>query len=77
MDIIHAESAMKNKENKAWFKTLWEYNADEYQFFELARYINPDLTFFEFDYGWQYRTILDINIGHAIQEFTQILFNAI
>jgi hypothetical protein len=77
MDIIHAEKAMKNSFNKRLFRQLWEENANEYDFYSFALKIDSNITWEDFDYGWQYRIVLAQNFKDAIQEFTQILFGAI
>ena len=78
MSIQDAEQAMSNKRIKKLFKLLWEDDtADRYDFYGLASAINPKMTFFDFDAGWQYRTVLHERFDIAIQAFTQILFGAI
>jgi hypothetical protein len=73
MNITNAENPMKNKQNRLWFRDLWETNSNEYDFFELAISIDKTLTWEEFDKGWQYRTVLNFNFNIAVEEFIQIL----
>jgi hypothetical protein len=54
-------------------KNLWNANANQYEFYELAKRINPDITFQQFDKGWQYRTVLDPKLSIAREEFLNIL----
>lgn len=56
-----------------WFANLWESNADRYEFFELAREIEPTLTLAQFEYGWQYRTVLNPDFKTAGDEFVNLL----
>jgi len=63
----------KLKENEDWFRNLWEAEADEYEFYELARHIVPNLDFETFDKGWQYRLVLHPDYKQALIEFFNIL----
>lgn len=54
---------------RRWFNNLWESNANEYDFFELAKAIIPSITFNYFDRGWQYTTILNKDKNYAWNEF--------
>lgn len=67
---------IKNKiiVNKEWFEVLWEQNADEYRWFELAQTIKPTMTFTEFDKGWQHRNVNCEKIEQSLVEFTNLLF---
>lgn len=55
------------------FKNLWTANSNQYDFYELAKRINPNITFQQFDKGWQYRTVLDPKLSIAREEFLNIL----
>ena len=78
MSIQDAEQAMSHRKFRNEFKILWlDDRASMIDFFDLARSISLDITYHEFDKGWQYRTVLHERFDIAIQEFTQILFGAI
>lgn len=55
------------------FRNLWEANSNQYEFYELAKRINPNITFNEFEHGWQYRTVLHTKLSIAKDEFLNIL----
>ena len=74
MPVREAEKAMRSRRYRRWFRNLWEANADEYEFFELARAINPGMTFPEFDLGWQHCVVLHPDLSQAVREFTIVLF---
>ena len=56
-----------------YFRNLWERNANQYEFYELATEIRPGITFREFDRGWQWRTVLHPKISVAKIELLNIL----
>lgn len=56
-------------EHEEWFKNLWEKNASEKEFFELAQAIDPEITFDWFDDGWQFTTILNEDYQVAQDQF--------
>ena len=60
-------------EYKEWFSNLWHSDADEYKFFDLAQEINPIMTFYAFDHGWQFTTVLDDDFNVAQAEFMAII----
>jgi len=64
----------KLNQNNDWFKNLWEANANQYRFYKLAKEIKPDMTFMEFEKGWQYRQVLNTSYTKAKTEFINILF---
>jgi len=51
------------------FKELWNRNASEYEFYDLAKKVDKRLSFNKFDYGWQYTTVKNDIYKVAIQEF--------
>ena len=51
------------------FRVLWNNNANEYEFFELAKKIDNRITFCKFDKGWQYCTIKNDIFSVAKDEF--------
>ena len=77
LDIIAAFDVMKKRQNRAWFRNLWQGHADEYEFYDLAAHLDPTLTFREFDHYWQYAYVLDPCYTYARQEFTRILFGGL
>jgi hypothetical protein len=56
-----------------YFRNLWERNANQYDFYELAIEMRPDITFQEFWHGWQYRTVLHPKISEGKKELLSIL----
>ena len=78
LDIREACKAMRRRENRRWFRNLWEYDrSNRYDFFELAKYIAPEITLREFEHYWQYAIVLHPQYSVAIQEFTLILFGGL
>lgn len=57
------------------FQNLWDSNADEYCWFEFAKIFYPNLTFQNFDHGWQWTTILNDDIEVAKNEFILAINN--
>ena len=57
-----------------WFRNLWEQDDSEYEFYKLAKEMKPDITFSEFDKGWQYRLVLHPNYKEAKSEFLNVLW---
>ncbi len=54
------------------FRNLWESNEDIYEFYNLAREIK-EISFRDFDKGWQYRVVLHPQFKVAVTEFKNIL----
>jgi len=63
----------KINQNSRWFKNLWDDNQDQYEFYKLAVKIKPNLTFAEFEKGWQYRVVLHPDYKQAKQEFMSVI----
>ena len=61
------------KEHRSQFRKLWKDNATRYDFYDLARKIKPDLSWDEFNWGWQWRTILHSSYAQARREFIMVL----
>lgn len=78
-DSINKTKETLNKRcYRQWFKNLWEANADQYEFYELANEIHckvfgSPLSFSKWEEAWQYRSILSSNYKQAKIEFINAL----
>ena len=62
--------------DKEIFFYLWKYNADEYEFFALAKRISPKLTFEEWSEEYEKHNLLHKNKDEALRQFESALFLA-
>lgn len=59
------------------FENLWERNACPSDFFNLAKQIDSQFLFSQFNYGWQHRVVLHENLDVAKTEFCMIITGCI